>query len=130
MKPHQMMNTPAGELSLEEYPAAIAAVRLELLQISQDLEMLKDSEAVIIAGLNGQVAADPELTNEAKRKARLEELKLNDRDLLMTKNDLRAAERAKAQKEIELEKLRGEFSVRKLALSAWNAELMSQLQAA
>lgn len=121
---------PQVVLTFDKFPAAIAQLQEDILKLRQDLRIAKESEALILVGLQSKVANNPELTNDTKRKAELETLKQQDKDLLMTRNEITALEHAISEREIALELRRNEFAVMKLDMRLQIATLMVQVEAA
>ncbi|MGG6295269.1 hypothetical protein ACQ4M4_12840 [Leptolyngbya sp. AN02str] len=101
-------------MSLADYPAMIAEASTALLRQEQKTRKLQDIVAIALADVDQQVAFDETLKNEAQRKARKAEL-LADPDLASVLMDLQDAKDAQRELEIQLEQLRSEFAVQKLA---------------
>lgn len=117
-------------LTLSEYPEAIAALQAQLQQLRYQMEPLKaqiaDRDGVILRF----IAFDPELKNEAQRKARRAEMESDDMDLADWKTELDGLERVFNQVSIELELMVNRFTVAKLEARREIAQLELQARMA
>lgn len=100
-------------MKLNEYPIQIANLQRQLLAQEQQVRRLKDTLATFDREIEGTIAFDPDLKNDAQRKAKRAELMATEdyQGLLL---DLRSAQDTQAELEIDLEFLRSQFSVAKL----------------
>jgi hypothetical protein len=99
---------------LSKYPAAIAQVENELLQIDQRMRSIQSTKGAQSAFIDREVAFDESLKNDVQRKARRSDLLQCDADyqqILICYQEL-CDRRERLQ--IELSLLRNEFTVLKL----------------
>lgn len=101
-------------MNLNEYPKAIADLRLELVKSSRKIQTLKESVAFCLNAIDRAIAFNSDLKNDSQRKAKRAELMETDGDYITAVTQLKAAEDVHAELEIELELLRNTFFVLKL----------------
>ncbi|HEY9663177.1 MAG TPA: hypothetical protein V6C65_32430 [Allocoleopsis sp.] len=101
-------------MNLNEYPAAIAKLQRQILDLDQTIIMLQESLSILAVEIEKQVIADASLTNDTKRKAKRLELQQSDFDYCKASNELKDAQNQRDRLDIDLQLLRNQFSVLKL----------------
>jgi len=120
--------TMSLEMTLEDYPNAMAKKRRAILKLDQQIRQLSETLATFSDQIDQLVAFDAELTNEAQRKAKKSQLRQQDQGYVVALAALRQVEYQKSDLEIDLRLLSEEFSVLKLQRRERLAQL--ELQAA
>lgn len=101
-------------MELKEYPSAIAKLAQEIHRLDLEISISQNSLRLVEYDIDQEVAFDTTLTNDAKRKAR--RAALLEMNVEYPRHEVRL-EGSKNQRQfalIELDKLRGEFSVAKI----------------
>jgi hypothetical protein len=100
-------------VQLNQFPKAIAEAQTALLMQQQEVRRLKDALVTYDREIEGVVAFDNDLKNETQRKFKKAELQADEsyQGLLL---QVRQAEFLQTKFEIDLERLRSQFSVAKL----------------
>lgn len=111
-------------MRLLDYPAAIAQKQHELLRAEQHIRRLQDVLNRLVAEIDTSIAFDPDLRNDAQRKARRIEL-MKAPEYRKALSNLQIANDQRTELEIDLNLLRNQFSILKLELreSLANREL-------
>jgi hypothetical protein len=102
-------------MKLVDYPAAIAQQQRSLLREEQHVRRLQEVLNRITAEVDTQIAFDPDLRNDAQRKARRIEL-MKSSEYQKAVINLQMAQDRRAELEIDLNLLRNQFSVMKLEI--------------
>ncbi|MGE5657222.1 MAG: hypothetical protein ACM37W_11480 [Actinomycetota bacterium] len=103
-------------MHLKDYPKAIATRQYELLQLNHEIRRHSQSVNLFTASIDRKIAYDPNLKNEAQRKARRFELMQQDSDYLVASQALEQVTDQRDSLLIELDLLRNQFSVLRLEL--------------
>ncbi|MCU0524624.1 MAG: hypothetical protein MUF72_07340 [Elainella sp. Prado103] len=102
-------------MRLLDYPAAIAQKQRELLRSEQHIRRLQDVLNRLVAEIDTSIAFDPELRNDAQRKAKRIEF-MKSPEYRKALSNLQIANDQRTELEIDLNLLRNQFSVLKLEL--------------
>ena len=109
-------------MNLTEFPQAIAHLQTEVLKAEQAVRHWQLQADRIVGEIEHTIAFEKSLTNEAQRKAmRLELMQKTETQTAM--ETLQVAQDQKAERVIQLDLLRNQFSVAKLAERRHVAEL-------
>ena len=103
-------------MRLIEYPDAIAQVEKVALKSQQRVRAVAEALESRKAEFTRIVANDPELTNEAKRKAAKAEMELTDGEFLRLQRQLQAVKDESVLAQIEADRLRNLFKAERLLL--------------
>jgi hypothetical protein len=116
---------------LQQFPEAIADLQRRILKADQQIRQLSESVAIFSAAIDREIAFDPNLKNDAQRRARRSELMESDGDYIEAANALKAAQDQREMLLIELQLLHNQFAVLKLGMrEAIALKEMSTLDAA
>jgi hypothetical protein len=116
---------------LQQFPEAIADLQRRILRADQQIRQLSESVAIFSAAIDREIAFDPDLKNDAQRRARRSELMESDGDYIEAANALKSAQDQREMLLIELQLLHNQFAVLKLGMrEAIALKEMSALDAA
>lgn len=101
-------------MQLNDYPQAIAKLQSQILKLDQQIRTLNESAAVFLAVIDREIAFDLDLKNDSQRKAKRMELMETNADYIEASLALKYAQDKRAEKEIELQLLKNQFSLLKL----------------
>jgi hypothetical protein len=101
-------------MELNDYPQAIAKLQRELLELDQQIIGLTESVTIFLAEIDKQIAFDQTLKNDAQRKVKRIEMQQADPDYYTASRQLKETQEKRALLDIDLQRLRNEFSVLKL----------------
>jgi hypothetical protein len=101
-------------MQFHEYPGAIARTQHQILDLNKQIEKISQSLNQVCNDFDLSVAFDPELKNEQQRKAKKAELLRTSGDYEVLSRNLAIAKYNCSRAEIELEQLKGEFTVARL----------------
>jgi hypothetical protein len=101
-------------MKLREYPNAIANLEIEIHRINLEVSILQNNLRLIEYDIDQQIAFDTSLTNDAKRKSMRVALLEMHPEYVGYEIKLQGLKSQHQYAWIDLEKLRGEFSVSKL----------------
>lgn len=101
-------------MTLAEYPELIARAHFELLKTEQAARDFQAALDQVVAKIKLEIAFDPGLKNEQQREARKLEL-MQGSEVGAIVSSLNACKDEQARKAIELELLRNQFAVAKIA---------------
>lgn len=111
-----LFNQPeVSTMRLLDYPAAIAQKQRELLRTEQHVRRLQDVLDRLTAEIDTTIAFNPDLRNDAQRKAKRLEM-MAAADYRKAAANLQIAQDQHAELEIDLNLLRNQFSVLKLEI--------------
>jgi hypothetical protein len=113
-------------MKLSEYPAAIAQLQRQILDLDQNIIGLAESVKIFEAEIDKTIAFDSNLRNDAQRKARRIELQQTDGDYYQASRLLKETKEKRELLAIELELLRNSFAIAKLE----RREAIAQLELA
>jgi len=113
-------------MKLADYPAAIAHLQRQILDLDQNLIGLAESVKVFEAEIEKAIAFDSSLKNDAQRKARRIEMQQTDGDYYQASRLLKEKKEQRELLAIELELLRNSFAIAKLE----RREAIAQLELA
>ncbi|HEY9877920.1 MAG TPA: hypothetical protein V6D29_05655 [Leptolyngbyaceae cyanobacterium] len=109
------MHTPRKpRFNLSDYPHAIARVRTAIARLDREIAELEHAIELIEVKLDTWIANASDLKNDAQRRAKRGELRINDINLNVKQDLLQTAKEKRTKEEIKLELLRSMFSVAKL----------------
>jgi hypothetical protein len=100
-------------MQLSQYPRAIARAEEVVLNLQEQIAVVADQLACMDAGIEKAIARDESLKNEQQRKACRIEAQRSE-DYVILQSELKDLKFQQGEKEIELTRLRNEFSVAKL----------------
>jgi hypothetical protein len=109
-------------MELTEFPQAIAHLQTEHLKAEQAVRHWQSQVDRVIGEIESTIAFEKSLTNEAQRKAMRLEL-MQQTEVQTAMETLQLAQDQKTERAIQLELLRNQFSVAKLAERRHVAEL-------
>ncbi len=112
-------------LSLDEYPHAIAKVRAVIARCNQRIAQLEATIDRRKARFDLAVAEDSSLRNDTQRRAAWKEYAFADDEYQVWLKRLRHQQQVRTQNEIKLELLRSSFSVAKLQVRKAIADAIS-----
>jgi hypothetical protein len=116
---------------LQQFPEAIADLQHRILRADQQIRQLSESVAIFGAAIDREIAFDPNLKNDAQRRARRSELMESDGDYIEAANALKSEQDKREMLLIELQLLHNQFAVLKLGMrEAIALKEMSALDAA
>jgi hypothetical protein len=116
---------------LQQFPEAIADLQHRILRADQQIRQLSESVAIFSAAIDREIAFDPNLKNDAQRRARRSELMESDGDYIEAANALKSEQDKREMLLIELQLLHNQFAVLKLGMrEAIALKEMSALDAA
>lgn len=101
-------------MELKEYPSAIAVLEIAIHQLDQEIAILQNNRHKVEYDIDQQIAFDTTLTNDAKRKAMRVALLEMHPDYSNYEDKLEVFKNHRTLDLIELNELRGNFSVAKL----------------
>lgn len=101
-------------MKLNEYPEAIASLRLKLAHLETELSQQQETAKFLEASIEFQVASDASLKNESQRKARKLELLQSNPDYFRENNKYRDLKLKHKILEIDLLLKIDEFAIAKL----------------
>jgi hypothetical protein len=101
-------------MELTEFPQAIADLQTEHLKAEQTVRHWQSQVDRVIGEIESTIAFEKSLTNEAQRKAMRLEL-MQQTEVQTAMETLQLAQDQKTERAIQLELLRNQFSVAKLA---------------
>lgn len=113
-------------MKLSAYPAAIASLQHQILELDQQIITLSESVALFASLIDKAIAFDTTLKNEAQRKAVKLERQQSDPDYYQAATVLKEAKQKREQLAIELGLLRNQFSIAKLEMRSAIASLEVQ----
>lgn len=116
-------------MKLSAYPAVIASLQHQILELDQQIITLSESVALFTSLIDKAIAFDTTLKNEAQRKAVKLERQQNDPDYYQAATALKEAKQKREQLAIELGLLRNQFSIAKLEMRSTIAHLEAQAAA-
>lgn len=105
--------TPLPEVSLlplEKYPVAIASLRIQMSLLNSTMQLLREQIEEVENEADKSVSFDATLRNEAQRSVRRYELLKQNSQYAALKKQMKTSSELKTGYEIELDRLRGEFS--------------------
>ncbi|MBD2153155.1 hypothetical protein [Leptolyngbya sp. FACHB-16] len=114
-------------MQLTDYPNAIATIQQEILNLSRQARELKAQLSELDSAIKHKVAFDSDLKNDRQRDACIAEFR-NSPSYRSLQADLEVIQDQQAQYEIELERLRGQFTATKLEMRERTA--LAELQVA
>ncbi len=101
-------------MQLNEDPQAIADLQRQLLELEQRLTAQREEVAFCLNAIDRAIAFNPELKNDAQRKAKRNELTESDQDYIQATIELKRLEEMRGQMDIDLKLLANTFSILKL----------------
>jgi hypothetical protein len=100
-------------MDLKLFPTAIETRERKLLEVDRELDLAIRALAFIESEIERSIATDSELKNDQQRKAKRLELQ-SEPSYTEARDSVERAKNKKALAEIALNKIRNEFSVKKL----------------
>lgn len=112
---------------LQKYPNAIAKLEIAIHQLDQEISVSQSSLKLVEYDIDQQIAFDTSLTNDAKRKAMRVALLEMHPEYSNYEDKLEVFKNQRTLDLIELDKLRGEFSIAKLEVRERIARLETSI---
>lgn len=113
---------------LNQYPELIAAAERKLLENSQDLRVAQQTFDSLMAEIDLAIAQDPDLKNEAQRKAMKAQI-LTDPTSRSALDSVQAVQDRRAELQIQLNLLNNQFAVAKIEARDQIAQKMLAVEA-
>ncbi|MBE9040709.1 hypothetical protein IQ235_07940 [Oscillatoriales cyanobacterium LEGE 11467] len=123
--PHRQLPPDKIMLELEQYPREIARIQRNILDREKQIRRLSETLSLIDNQIDRAIAYDDDLRNDSQRKAKRNELRLEDLERSKVLKQIRDASDRKTELEIDLEYYRCEYKIRLLMLREKVAQLES-----